>query len=167
MSTLVALHLGQTQPEHIERLVLVTPPPPTGFGYDDATHARLRAVALGDDAGRAKALGVMIGDRLGESWLRFKLERWRATSDPEAVAAYVAMFGVRGLPEPTTPVSCPVLAITGEHDAPPMRRDAASRSLAPLCPRLTVASIAESGHYPMQETPPLFVATVERFVASA
>jgi pimeloyl-ACP methyl ester carboxylesterase len=65
------------------------------------------------------------------------------------------------------PVSCPVLAITGEQDAPPMRRDAVSRSFAELCPQLTIASISESGHYPMQEAPPLFVATVERFLRAS
>jgi 3-oxoadipate enol-lactonase len=164
MSTLVALHLGQSWPKRIERLVLVTPPPPTGFSYDEATHAALREVALGDDARRAKALEVMIGHRLGVGWLRFKVERWRATADSEAVASYIAMFGVRGLPDTETPVSCAVLAITGEQDASPMRREAATRSLSSLCPKLTIASIVESGHYPMQETPPLFVATLQRFV---
>lgn len=167
MSTLVALHLGQTNAERIERVVLVTPPPPTSFGYDDATLAAVREVALGDDARRMKALEVMVGSRLGAGWLRFKAERWRATSDAEAVAAYVAMFGVRGLPDAKTPLSRPVLAIAGEHDAPPMRRDAVAKGLAPLCPDLTVVSIAECGHYPMQETPPLFATTVERFVAPA
>lgn len=163
MSTLVALQLAQARPDRIDRVLLVTPPPPTGFGYDDATHAALRAVGLGDDARRTKALDLMIGARLGAAWIRFKLERWRATSDPDAVAAYVAMFGVRGLPDRSSPITRPVLAITGEHDAPPMRRDAAERSLGSLCPELTMASITESGHYPMQETPPLFVSIVERF----
>jgi pimeloyl-ACP methyl ester carboxylesterase/uncharacterized glyoxalase superfamily protein PhnB len=164
MSTLVALHLAQVEPERIERLVLTTPPPKAGFGYDAATHAKLREVALGDDARRTKALSVMIGERLGVGWLEFKVKRWRETADAPAVAAYVAMFGVHGLRDPERLVACPVLAITGEHDAPPMRREAVSQDLAPLCPRLTVNAIAESGHYPMQETPPLFVATLERFL---
>lgn len=167
MSTLVALHLAQSSPKRIERLVLVTPPPPTGFGYDDATHAAVREVALGDDARRLKALEMMVGGRLAAGWLRFKVERWRATAEPQAVASYVAMFGVRGLADAKTPVSCPVLAITGEQDAPPMRREATTRSLSPLCPDLTIASIAESGHYPMQETPPLFASTVERFLTAS
>jgi len=167
MSTLVALHLGQTRPERIADIVLVTPPPPTGLGYDDATHAAVRDVALGDDPLRMKALGLMIGTRLGPSWVRFKAERWRATAEPAAAAGYVALFGVRGIPDRTTRVQSPVLAVTGEQDAPPMRRDAAERSLAPLCPRLTLASIEECGHYPMQETPPLFVSTVQAFLTKA
>ena len=46
-----------------------------------------------------------------------------------------------------------------------MREDAVTRLLYPLCDRLIVTSIAGSGHYPVQETPPLLVATVERFLA--
>ena len=164
MSTLVALHLGQTRGDRIPDIVLVTPPPPTGFGYDNATHAAVREAALGDDARRMAILGMMFGPRLGPGWLRFKAERWRATADPVAAAAYVAMFGVHGIPDTTKPVQGSVLAVTGEQDAPPMRREAVERSLSPLCPRLTIASIQESGHYPMQETPPLFVSTVQAFL---
>jgi pimeloyl-ACP methyl ester carboxylesterase len=77
MSTIVALHLAQTSAARVERVVLTTPPPPKGFGYDAATHARLQEVARGDDTQRARALAFMLGDRLGPEWLRFKLARWR------------------------------------------------------------------------------------------
>lgn len=164
MSTIVALHVAQTSAARVERVVLTTPPPPKGFGYDAATHARLQEVARGDDAQRARALAFMLGDRLGPEWLRFKLARWRETSDPDAVAAYVALFGVTGLPDTTTPVACPVLAIAGEQDAPPMRSRAVLAALTPLCPSLTVAPLADVGHYPMQEAPPLFAALVQRFL---
>jgi pimeloyl-ACP methyl ester carboxylesterase len=71
MSTIVALHLGQIAATRIGRVVLTTPPPPSGFGYDEATHAALREVALGEDGRRARALGVMLGERLGAEWLRW------------------------------------------------------------------------------------------------
>jgi hypothetical protein len=59
-----------------------------------------------------------------------------------------------------------VLAITGEEDAPPMRREAVTRALGAICDHLVVKALADSGHYPMQEMPPLTVALVERFLAS-
>src|SRR4051812_44103685 len=49
MSSLAALHLAQHLPDRIDRAVVLTPPPPRGFGADDATLNALRAVARGDD----------------------------------------------------------------------------------------------------------------------
>lgn len=165
MSTLVALHLAQHAPERIARAVLLTPPPPGGFGADAPTLAALQAVGRGDDAKRINSLRARWGDRLSEGWIRFKAERWRAAADPEAVAGYVAMFARDGLPDPTARVDVPLLAVTGEQDAEIMRREAVTRFLAPLCARLVVTPIAECGHYPMQEAPPLLVTIVERFLA--
>jgi hypothetical protein len=54
--------------------------------------------------------------------------------------------------------------IQGINLAPPMRREAVTRSLGPLCAQLVVTPLADSGHYPMQEMPPLTVALVERFL---
>ena len=107
MSTLVALQLAQQQAERVERVVLVTPPPPAGLGYAEQTLAAVRSIALADDARRIKMIGAMLGDRLGAGWVRFKADRWRATADPEAAAAYVSMFGARGLPDAKAPVRCP------------------------------------------------------------
>lgn len=165
MSSLVALHLGQHRPDRIERVVVLTPPPPTSFGVDQTTLDAMQAMARGDDARRTGALRAMWGDRLSESWLRFKVERWRACADPEAVAGYVPMFARDGLPDPRAEITAPVLAVTGEYDGEPMRHNAVTAALSPICKRLTVTSLASSGHYPMQETPPLLVATVQRFLA--
>ncbi len=74
------------------------------------------------------------------------------------------MFASDGLPNPTARITVPVLAITGEQDLPPMRSDAVKLSLGPLCAQLTVTALADAGHYPMQEMPPLTVALVERFL---
>ncbi|HSN98222.1 MAG TPA: alpha/beta hydrolase [Candidatus Nanopelagicales bacterium] len=167
MSTLVALHLAQHAPDRIERAIVLTPPPPSGFGADDATLDRLRAVARGDDAARTRALRVLWGERLSEQWIRFKAARWRACADAEAVAGYVAMFGCDGLHDPTAKTAVPVLAVTGEQDAEAMRRDAVTKLLAPICEALVVTPLVDCGHYPMQETPPLLATIVERFLAGA
>ena len=166
MSTLVALHLAQQHPERIDRAVLLTPPPPAGFGADAARVLAMQALARGDDARRVRGLRAILGDRLSEGWIRFKAERWRASSDPEAVAAYVAMFARDGLPDCAGRVACPVLAVTGEEDAEIMRSAAVTRLLAPLCERLVVVPLVECGHYPMQECPPLLVRFIERFLTA-
>jgi len=165
MSALVALHLAQHHADRVERAVVITPPPPTGFGVDEARFSATRQLALADDATRLAVFEQQLGGRLSPGWAKYKVARWRASADPTAAAGYVAMFARDGLPDPTRTIRVPVLAIAGEQDAPPMRSEAVARSLGPLCAELSVTSLAESGHYPMQELPPLTVALVERFLA--
>jgi 3-oxoadipate enol-lactonase len=164
MSALVALHLAQHHDERISRAVVLTPPPVTGFGADEAMIAASRALALADDATRMTALAERFGSRLSPAWARYKAARFCACADPTAAAGYVSMFARDGLPEPSLPITIPVLAITGEQDMPPMRCDAVKQNLGPLCAELVVTPLYDSGHYPMQEMPPLTVALVERFL---
>jgi len=159
MSCLPAIHLAQRE-ARLESLVLVTPPPPRGFGGGLEGAQKL---ARGADATRLAALTARFGERLAPGFARFKMERWRARSEPEAVASYAAMFATAGIPEPERRIAIPTLAIAGEHDVPPMQPGAARGSLAPLCDALTVEAI-DAGHYPMQESPPRFVALVQRFL---
>lgn len=166
MSTLVALHLAQHRADRVERAVLLTPPPPAGFGSPDAMIDDARALARSDAATRADALAQRFGARLSKKWAIHKATRWCATAAPEAAAGYVAMFMRDGVPDPTARVAVPVLAITGEQDVPAMRRDAVVERLSPLCDVLEVIGLADSGHYPMQEMPPRTVALVERFLAA-
>jgi pimeloyl-ACP methyl ester carboxylesterase len=131
--------------------------------YDDARRSAVRAIALGDDAHRLEWLRVRLGPHAPDGWLRFKAARWRASSDRNAVAAYSDMFP-KGVPQPDAMVSVPVLAVTGERDVEPMRCDAVQRDLSPICKQLVVTALMESGHYPMQETPPALIALLEQFL---
>jgi hypothetical protein len=90
--------------------------------------AASRAFALADDATRLDLLSQRFGTRLSPAWTTYKALRWRAGADPAAAAGYVAMFARDGLPDPTARITVPVLAVTGEQDAPPMRRDAVTRA---------------------------------------
>lgn len=163
MSTLIAMQLGQQAPERITAAVLLTPAPPRGFGADAASLKAMQTGVRSDDETRARILRKNWGTRLSEGWLRYKLTRWRATSEVEAVARYVAMYARDALPDPSARISVPVLAVTGEQDAEVMRSAAVRELLSPICePR--IIAISECGHYPMQETPPLLVSIVERFL---
>jgi 3-oxoadipate enol-lactonase len=167
MSALIALHLAQHHADRIESTVLLAPSPPRGFGADDATIAAGRALALADEPTQLAAFRERFGTRLSPMWVKFKLARWRHTAAPEAAASYFAMFARAGVPDPTARVTVPVLVVTGEQDAPPMRSAAVTETLRPLCDQLTVTPLADAGHYPMQEMPPLTVALIERFLESA
>jgi 3-oxoadipate enol-lactonase len=165
MSTYVAMHLAQHHAGRVSRTVLLTPGPPAGFGVDEASLLPIQRLAHGDDETRRAWLQQRFGDRWSAGWVRFKLRQWRATSNPEAVAQYAALFACRGLPSPTARITIPVLCVTGERDVEIMRRESMTNLLSPICDDLTMRSIAESGHYPMQEAPPHLVTLIERFLA--
>lgn len=162
MSTYVALHLGQHAKARVERVILITPGPPRGFGADAAWLEHAQA-STRDNEKRAQAVKERFATRLSPGWGAHKCERWLAVSDPEAAAAYIAMYARDGLPTPDANVDVPVLAITGEEDAPAMREAAVRESLSPLCPRLEIAALTQSGHYPMEEMPPRTVSLIEQF----
>ncbi len=166
MSAYVAVSLGQHHSDRVERIVLLTPPPPRGFGVDEGSLAAMTAAAR-DDGKRAEMIRARAAERLSPGWAALKSRRFVDTSAPEAAAAYVALFARDGLATPDAPLRVPALAITGEEDAPPMRRDATKASYAAIGGgHLEVVGLAESGHYPMQEMPPRTVALVERFLGA-
>ncbi len=65
----------------------------------------------------------------------------------------------------STRLQVPVLALTGEADLELMRRASVEQLWTPLCERIELASIADAGHYPMQEAPALVAALLGRFFA--
>lgn len=164
MSALAVLHLGQVASERLDRIVLICPPPPSGLGADEFDLERLQAAALGGLRNRLEVLGQIFGDRLSDRWRTLKAKRWLEAAEPQAVAGYVRMFARDGLPDQTTPVTKPVLALTGEQDAEIMRSEGVRRSLATICPELTLYPIPCCGHYPMQEVPVLTYTVIERFL---
>lgn len=165
MSTYVAMHLGQHSTDRVERVVLITPGPPRGFGADSAWLENAKGNAR-DDARRAESIKARFAERHSRGWAEYKAKKWLETSDANAAAEYIAIYARDGLPTPDATIRVPVLAITGEEDAPTMRRDAVTANLTPLCPQLEVAALAECGHYPMEEMPPRTVALIEKFCAS-
>jgi 3-oxoadipate enol-lactonase len=166
MTSLVALHLAQQPSTRVSRAVLITPPPPAGFGMDAAGVAMMQALGGGDEAHRLATLTAMWGERLGDGWTRYKARRWQETATPEAAAAYSLMFTRAGVPSPTARVAVPVLAIAGEQDLPPLRGAGVTQHFSGICDQLTVAAINDSAHYPMQETPPLFASLLQQFLAA-
>jgi pimeloyl-ACP methyl ester carboxylesterase len=162
MSTYVAMHLGQHWSARVEKVVLITPGPPRGFGADAAWLESAQATTR-DEAKRSEAVRARFAGRLSPGWGEYKRKRWLAVSDPDAAAAYVAMYARDGLPTPEASVDIPVLAVTGEEDAPAMRQAAVLEEFAPLCSNLEVTALIQCGHYPMEEMPPLTVSTVELF----
>jgi len=165
MSGLVVQRMAQLAPDRIVRLVAITPAPPAGMGLDQATVDLFRSIALANDEERFALVGQMWGARLSETWSRYKLRRWRETSCAEAVAKYVELWGCSDISQGARGIDIPMLIVTGAHDAPPFRAAALATSMLPYYPKAAMMSLGESGHYPMQEQPPMLTTTIERFLS--
>lgn len=164
MSGLVVQRILQIVPTQIERVVAVTPAPPGGLAMEPDAAAFFRSIAMASDEERFRLLGSMWGQRLSESWTRFKLRRWRETVSPAAAAAYVDLWGGTDITANAHGIVTPILIVAAADDAPPFQAGALEKSMLPYYPNGTVISLGESGHYPMQEQPPMLATVIERFL---
>ncbi len=164
MSGLVVQRMAQLAPDRIERIVAITPVSPVGMGLDSGAATFIRSIALGTDEERYAAVGSMWGTRLSETWIRYKLRRWRETASPEAAAKYVGMWGTTEISRGARGIKTPMLIVAAAQDAPPFQAAALEASMLPFYPNARLISLSESGHYPMQEQPPLLVTEIERFL---
>jgi len=164
MSGLVVQRMAQLEPDRIERIVAITPVSPTGMGLDPGAIAFMRSIALGSDEERYAAVGPLWGTRLSETWIRFKLRRWRETASPAAVAKYVDLWGATEISRGASGIKTSMLIVAAAQDAPPFQAAALEASMLPFYPNARLISLSESGHYPMQEQPPLLVTAIERFL---
>jgi pimeloyl-ACP methyl ester carboxylesterase len=165
MSTIVAQKLAQALGARVERVVLVTPVAPSGMGLDDTMYGMSQQLALATDERRLVGAKMMWGDRLSETWIRFKLAQWRDAALPAAAAAYVDLWGRTDVSAGAGAVTAPMLLVACEQDQPPFRREAVDAWRRKYYPHASLVSFAESGHYPMQEAPPLLATAIERFLS--
>ena len=164
MSGLVVQRIVQLVTDRIDRVVAITPVSPGGMGLDSGAVAFMRSIALGTDEDRYRAVGAMWGKRLSETWVRYKLRRWRETASAEAAAKYVEMWGATEISQGARGIKTPMLIVAAAQDAAPFQAAALEASMLPFYPNARLISLAESGHYPMQEQPPLLVTAIERFL---
>lgn len=165
MSGLVVQRIAQLAPARVARIAAITPVPPAGLGIDEATAELFRAIAQANDEERFSKVAPMWGTRLAETWIRHKLRRWRETANPAAVAKYVDLWGRSNISQGARGIETPILIVAAAQDAPPFQAAALEASMLPYYPHARVISLSESGHYPMQEQPPLLMTVLERFLS--
>lgn len=165
MSGLIVQRIAQLVPDRIARLVAITPVPPAGMALDRPTVDYFRSIAFADDEKRFAALASMWGGRLSETWIGYKLKRWRETAAPAAAAKYVEWWGSGDVSQGASGIQTPMLIVAAAQDAPPFQAEALGVTMMPYYPNAKLISLGESGHYPMQEQPPLLATLVERFLA--
>lgn len=161
MGGVVAQKLAARASSRVKSLVALSAVPASGVPLDEAGHALFYGAAERDDNCRG-ILDFTTGGRLSGAWLDFMVQRTRATCRREAFAAYLPSWQKADFASEVDGLELPLLALVGEHD-PALSADVMRATLLRWFKDARLDTIANAGHYAMQETPIDLASRLERF----
>lgn len=160
MTGMVAQRLAADAGDRIKSVVAVCPISAAGSPAPAEALAFFALTTEDDDAFR-RMIRFVSGD-LSDQWAEAKLRQCRLTVDPACRAGYLRML-TTAFVEDVRGLETPFLVLIGERD-PGLDEAEMEKTFLALHPNAKVQVIADCGHYPMQERPPLFATLVERYL---
>jgi pimeloyl-ACP methyl ester carboxylesterase len=161
MGGAAALRTAVEARERVTRILAATPVPASGVPFDAGARQLFESAAEQFDS-RQAIIDFSTGNRLSGSWSRRMAELSIAQSDKTAFAAYFQSWSAGGFADMARGLDQPMLVCIGEHDTAITRKAMQATYLADY-PRCELKTIANSGHYPMQEVPVWFATEVQSF----
>jgi len=149
-------------PERIEKMVGIAAVPACGAKMPAERLAMFNA-AVDDVALRAQILNASTGNRMSQAWLTYMARLSCETSAPAAFKAYLQEWTGADFTEQVKGNQTPVKIIIGAND-PSMTVERMTGSWLTWYRHAEIETLANAGHYPMQETPIALASTMQAFL---
>jgi esterase len=149
-------------PGRIEKMVGIAPVPACGARMPADRLAMFNS-AVDDVALRVAILNASTGSRLSNAWLTHMARLSCETSLPAAFKAYLQEWTSDDFSALVQGNPTPVKLIIGAND-PSMTVERMTASWLSWYPNAELETLANAGHYPMQETPVALASTVQTFL---
>ena len=162
LSGMAAQRVGVRASDRVKSIVAICPLSAAGSAAPDEALEFFGSTVRDDDAFR-KLMRFLSG-KLSEGWIEAKLKQSRTCASSEAKAAYFGMFKTNFVEE-VRGSRTPILLVLGDHD-PGLDEATVAPLFRSWYGNVTVATIPNCGHYPMEEAPPHFATTMEQFLAA-
>ena len=161
MSGLIAQYLAAKHPKRVSKVIGIGPTPPQGLRIERGFYEQIEKACRGDLAVAANLLTYITAGRLGHGFCLWKASRWHAVSSMNARLGYLKMFTQTNIAETVRGCKVPIHVLAGEFETEAHRLEAVQRDFLPLYPQFVYEVIPSASHYPMQETPPFLLASLE------
>jgi pimeloyl-ACP methyl ester carboxylesterase len=150
-------------PGRVGKLVAIAPVPASGVPFDEPTWS-LFSRAADEIAVRQAIIDNSTGQRLSRHWSAAMAASSAEHSTREAFAAYLKSWAKTDFSAEVIGNPAPVKVLVGEHD-PGLTAEVMRATYLRWYPNASLETIANAGHYPMDETPVALATAIERFLA--
>lgn len=149
-------------PQRVRKLVGLAPVPAGPYPLDADGEALFYGAAQDPDK-RLAILDLVTGRRAGRVWLNRMVDHSLQNSTREAFDRYLHDWARTDLTDRITGNPVPVKVIVGAHDLA-LTAEVMRGTWLSHYPNAELEELANSGHYPMHETPVALATTLEAFL---
>lgn len=150
-------------PSRVEKLVAVTSVPASDMGFDDATYAMFESAVSDPDAARG-IVAFSTGGRLSQRFIDEIALHHKKIALDAAFSGYLASWAKTDFHREIVGKMLPVKVIVGEHDGA-LTAEVMKATYMAYYPNAELEVMANSGHYPMDETPIALATSIEAFLS--